>query len=286
MISYYNAKHPGLCLYVALVISTVMSFLLIDMKPTYIGLLAMAWSVFVLMRVLSFYEITHHFTDFLGGSLSMKPKEALPEFLTHKMTSKNHLKRGMYGLNALHERTALWFVLGVFYVFYFLFSNVGQFTIVEFVTSFSLFFIVGASFWSGQTYAYSDVASRLLMIVFGLLFVSVVSVLVFQNELAFSREVILENILFFNQNTALPLLGMLAIYTVGILIYSSSYGLKYSLNAMVGVFILGVLAFCALGLEQTQNNLAIWASGWSLFSIFWIRSYSYRRTRYALYQGQ
>lgn len=286
MISYYNAKHPGLCFYIALVVTTVASFLLADMKPEYIGLLAMAWSIFVMMRVLSFYEITHHFTDFMSGSLSMKPKEALPEFLTHKMTSKNHLKRGMHGLNALHERTALWFALGTLYVFYFLFGNIGQFSVVEFVTSFSLFFVVGASFWGGQTYAYSDVASRLLMVVFGLLFISVIGVIVYQNDVAFTREVVLENILSFNKNSGLPLLGMLALYTLGILIYSSSYGFKYSMNALVGVFILGVLAFCSLGLEQTSNNLAIWASGWSLFSIFWIRSYSYRKTRYALYQCQ
>ncbi|PCJ97817.1 MAG: hypothetical protein COA45_09015 [Zetaproteobacteria bacterium] len=239
------------------------------------------------MRTLSLYEVSERFTSFAKTSGASKNSNrnssALPHDLMHRMSGQNHMKRGLFAMNATHERTSLWFVLGLTYVAYHLYLSQQVMPTATLVQNLSIFFMIGAAFWAGQTYAYSNQASKLLILVGSILLGLTLWIINGATISHIYGALTLSNLISYGNNAS-PLLAALILYSAIILLYSCSYGLTYSINACIGLILISLLVICGVTFEQTSQNIALWISGWSLFSVFWIRSYSHTRKIYALYQ--
>lgn len=239
------------------------------------------------MRTLSLYEVSERFAPFAktsGASKNTNKKSsALPHDLMHRMSGQNHMNRGLFAMNATHERTSLWFVLGLAYVAYHLYLSHHAMSMGILAQNLSIFFMIGAAFWAGQTYAYSNKASKLLIVVCSLLFGLTFFTISGDTTQHIYNALTLSNLLSYGSNAS-PLLAALILYSAIILLYSCTYGLSYSINACIGLILISLLVICGVTFEQTSQNIALWISGWSLFSVFWIRSYSHTRKVYALYQ--
>lgn len=288
MISYYTSKHPGLFLYLSLITLSVFTFLFLEANTQQIGILSILWGGFVFMRTLSLYEVSERFAPFAktsGASKNTNRKSsALPHDLMHRMSGQNHMSRGLFAMNATHERTGLWFVLGLAYVAYHLYLSKYAMPIDILVQNLSIFFMIGAAFWAGQTYAYSHTASKLLIVVCSLLFGLTLFTISDATTHHIYNTLTLSNLISYSNDASTPLLAALILYSAIILLYSCTYGLSYSINACIGLILISLLVICGVTFEQTSQNIALWISGWSLLSVFWIRSYSHTRKVYALYQ--
>ncbi len=285
MISYYKSKHPGLFIYIALVIASVSAFLFADITPRDVGALSILWSLFILVRVLSFYEIGAYFIPFMQVNSPSKNHNAsaLAHDLKQKMNATANLKRGIFDMNAMHERTMLWFVLALVYVCYHLYSLYYAYTLDMLLQNICVFFMIGAAFWCGQTYSNSKSASTLLIGVFcGLFMLALYKV---SNGFSFDyTDTFLRSFTYYYDNSALPLLAALIGYSVVILVHSCFYGGQYRMNALMGLCVLSLLILCGLTFTPGTEMVAFWISGWSLFSVFWMKSYCQSYRRYALYQ--
>ena len=283
MISYYNSKHPGLFLYLLLVTASVCTFLFFDVNALHVGILSILWGCFIFLRTLSFYEINSAFTPYAAGASKSGNNSALPHDLTKRMQGKNNFKRGLFAMHAIHERTILWFVLAALYVGYHIYLLQNKMSSSVIIENLSVFFIIGAGFWAGQTYAYSDRASTILIsvcsILLGLAFFTIML------QAPTPSPITLGSVIYYG-NHATPLLAALITYSAVILLYSCIHGLNYSLNAFIGLMLISLLVICAFMFEPSSQNIALWIAGWSLFSIFWIRSYCHKSKNYTLYQCQ
>jgi len=278
MISYYNSKHPGLFIYITLVIVSVLSFLLLEINAPLVGILSISWGGFIFMRILSLYEVSEHFAPFTQKShskITNKNSSALAHDLIRRMNGEAYMKRGIFAMHAIEGRTLLWFALAFAYVAYSFYLSQNLVSQTALIQKFSIFFIIGAGFWAGQTYSYSDHASRLLLVIFALLFgMSLHNV---------STEFDI-NALNISTSNALTVLAALMVYCFIGLFYSSVKGWSYILNALIGLLLLIIMGGAGLALEDNPQLTALWLSGWSLFSIFWIRSHCRTQKRYILYQ--
>lgn len=286
MISYYNSKHPGLVIYLTLISISVLTFLFIELNTKMIGILSILWGIFIFMRTLSLYEISAHVSYFTktGEASKNRKNSALPHDLLHIMSGKNHIRRGMFAMKSTHERTGMWLILGIAYVTYTLYLSKHTVPIDILIQNLSIFFMIGSAFWAGQTYAYSNNASKIIILVCGILF----SLTLFTSNGAkidnIYNALSLVNLQYYIDDTSTILLSALIIYSAIVFIYSCKYGLRHSINACIGLIVIGMLVICNASFEQTSQNIAIWISGWSLISVFWIRSYSHRQKVYTLYQ--
>lgn len=262
-------------------------FLFLESNTQQIGILSILWGGFVFMRTLSLYEVSERFAPFAktsGASKNTNNKSsALPHDLMHRMSGQNHMSRGLFAMNATHERTSLWFVLGLAYVAYHLYLSHHAMSMGILAQNLSIFFMIGAAFWAGQTYAYSNKASTLLIVVCSFLFGLTLFTICSDTTEHIYNALTLSSLLSYGSNAS-PLLAALILYSAIILLYSCTYGLSYSINACIGLILISLLVICGVTFEQTSQNIALWISGWSLFSVFWIRSYSHTRKVYALYQ--
>lgn len=287
MISYYKSKHPGLFLYLLLISVSVFSFLFLTMTAAHIGILSILWGSFVFMRTLSLYEVSEHFLPFAkteGASKGTSKRNAtLSHDLMHRMNGNSNMKRGLFAMHAMHERTMLWFTLALFYVAYHLYLSMHLISDTLLIQSLSIFFIIGAAFWSGQTYAYSHNASKLLLLVCSALFGLTIFTLNGSATTDLANAFTLTHLLSYG-NAASPMLAALIAYSAAILLYSCASGRTYSINALFGLMIVGFLVIYGMTHTPSSQTIALWISGWSLFSIFWIRSYCHTRKSYALYQ--
>jgi len=281
--SYYTSKHPGLFIYMMLVSASVISFLYFETNPAVIGVLSILWGIFTVMRVLSLYEVSSHFNAFAKrhqvSKLTNRNASALAHDLTSRMSGTNHFRRGLLAMNCMHERTLGWFLLAVFYVGYqmHIFDSAAPkaFLVQEIAT----FLMVGAAFWAGQSYAYSNQASRSLLILFTALFG--LSIFSMKGQLFINLK-INENLL--NNDTTLWLLTILTCYCVTSLIYAFFKNMRMGLNVLGGLMLLIFMCIIFLLHDPSVPNAALWISGWALFSVFWIRAYVPRQKTYTLYQ--
>ena len=285
MIGQYTSKHPGLITYLILVSTSVLTFLFLDVKALEIGILSILWSSFILARALSFFEAgaKPELFDGVKGPSKNGKNSALPHDLTRRMNGKDQNKRSIFAMNALHERTILWLVLGIIYAAYTLSLSYEGYATSTLLQHTSVFFIIGAVFWAGQTYAYSNSASKLMLIVCCALFV----LALFETTNSFNIQwhyEIARNFTYYYDNSSLPLLAALITYTIAILAYSCIHGSEYRNNALMGMATLFVLVLYGLALKPEPNMAAFWISGLSLFSVFWIRSYCHIYKRYTVYQ--
>ncbi len=287
MISYYTSKHPGLLLYITLVTISVLSFLFFEISAPQIGLLSILWGAFILMRTLSLYEVNEHFIPFsnaAGASKDTTPNHAaLPHDLLRRMNGKENLKRGLYALTALHGRTILWFILAISYTAYNLYLAQNALPQSVIIQNLSLSFMIGAAFWAGQTYAYSNRASKLLLLTFGILFGLTLFKISTINPLHSDKILTLQN-LYHQEHTAFLILSALILYSAAILLYSLTRGLSYVPHAITGLILISLMVFYGLTSEPTPQTISLWISGWSLFSVFWIKSYCRTHKSYTLYQ--
>ncbi len=280
MISYYKSKHPGLFIYIALVCASVLSFLFLDTNASHIGILSILWGAFILMRTLSLYEIEEHanpLSDNIGASKANNSNTAdLPHDLLKKMSNKNHLKRGVLAMNSLNIRTTLWFAIAIIFLSYHIVTLQSSQPLNILIQDITGFFIIGAAFWTGQTYAYSNQASKLMLLTFGILLCITILKLNINIDTSFIFEY---SAIIKNQP-----LSILAIYSAAIFIYAFASGLTYGINAFIGLAMLTLLSICTVNIEAEPQYIALWIIGWSIISIFWVRSYSQVRRKYTLYQ--
>ncbi len=283
MISYYNSKHPGLFIYIALVLASALSFLLIEeISSAQIGILSILWGSFIFMRILSLYEVSEHFAPFTSANkahskATNKTSSPLAHDLLHRMNGQNHMKRGIFAMHAMEGRSLLWFALAFIYVAYNFYSSQSLVSQISLIENFSVFFMIGAGFWAGQTYSYSDHASKLLFTVFALLFgfsLFKAGGSINYGELSFSGDY---------DFTILSLAALMA-YCAAALFYSFAKGGVYIVNAIMGLLLITIMSALGFALEDSSQSIATWISGWSLFSIFWVRSHCRTYKRYVLYQ--
>ncbi len=276
MISYYNSKHPGLLIYIALVVISVLSFLLLEISAPQIGILSILWGGFIFMRILSLYEVSEHFASFTQKSYSKVSNgcgSALAHDLLHRMSGENHMKRGLFAMHAIEGRSLLWFALAFMYVAYNFYLSQGLVSQITLVQDISIFFMIGAAFWAGQTYSYSDYASKLLFVIFlALLGISLFNIIGSINftdiNISYSDGFI-----------------FLIAYCIIALFYSFAKGGVYIGNAFMGLLLLVVMGGVGGGFEVgSPQSIAFWISGWSLFSVFWVRSHCRTHKKYVLYQ--
>ncbi len=286
MISYYNSKHPGLFIYITLVIVSVLSFLFFELKELQIGILSIIWGGFIFMRILSLYEVSEHFMPFTKTGFSKSTNNnssPLAHDLLHRMNGTNYMKRGIFALHAIEGRTLLWFGVAFIYVAYSFYLSHDLVPRVALIQNISIFFIIGAGFWAGQTYAYSDHASKLLLIVFTVLFGTSLLNLNWVINSSYI-DILNQYSASILDGNAFIVLAILIFYCILTLFASSTKGMSYALNAVIGSILLLTLSILSTIFEHPPQMIALWISGWSLFSVFWVRSYCRTDKRYVLFQ--
>ena len=285
--SYYSSKHPGLYIYIALVIISVMSFLFIDMSSVHIGFLAILWGTYTALRTLTLYEISEHYAAYANNNEISKnhngQASALAYDLMQRMNAGRNMKRGMLALYCLNTRTILWFALALLYTAYQLHVSTPFLTKNALMEVMCTFFMIGATFWAGQSYAYSSKISRILMALFTSLFC--LSLYTLQSGLLFDDLYpALSANTFLDISNPQTLLVILVLYSTSILLFALAQENKSTSNILVGICLVSLLAACHIVLEPSRETAALWMSGWGLFSVFWIRSYGTIEKRYVLYQ--
>lgn len=282
MVSYYRSKHPGLALYIALVTLSVLTFALFQVQDGTIGLLSMAWGFYIFLRALSLLEATDRPAPFHGyGTASRETlmiPSALPHDLTTRMDGRDRMKRALFAMNALSPRSLVWLGIALCYLVFEIWRALHHLTPAQETFTLpqkaSILFMIGASFWAGQTYAYSDSASKILTSVFGFLF----TLCLFVNQSAFtdiptaSLDVSADKII----------LALLAGYSGLMLLPACTQGKTTAMNAGAGLCLIALMVLCHMVLPFSVQNTALWLSSWSLFSIFWIRAHKPRRKVYRL----
>ncbi len=289
MISYYTSKHPGLLTYITVISLSVPAFLFAKETPASLGIISILWGIYILMRCLSLYEVSELFPAHIQKRPSKntnKDSSALAYDLVSRMDSNNHIKRGKYAMQSIQERTQLWLIIGLAYVavsLYIEWKNTQILsinTISEISTS---VFIIGSAFWAGQTYAYSQSASRILL---GFLTILLAILLLYQpvpftpHELT---QIPLTPHMLSNDTAHIPL-ALLILYSTCIMLYACLKGTRQAAGAIASLCIIGVLCLYTLKIQDTPYIMALWLVGWSIVSIFWIRSFTQRQKSYMLYQ--
>lgn len=268
MISYYRSKHPGLFIYLSLLSTTVLALLLLDMTPKLVGIFSIIWGSFIIMRALSLYEVSEHFHLFASHASSSKETNHRASSLAHDLNKRrsahNHMKRGLCALNSIKTKSFLWLGLGIFYCAFYASWNYGVMHLHDIITHICIAFIIGSSFWCGQTYAYSNQASRLIIRIVSILF----SITLIANFSSFDTT------LTFDQTQLV--LSILLAYSGLCMLYALKNNADKKLNALLGIALISALTF--------YSSYPLWVCGLSLFSIVWIRAYKNTNKSYILYQ--
>ena len=284
MISYYKSSYPGLFVYLFLVTVSVLSFLFFEIKASHVGILSIVWGVFILIRIVSLYEINKFFVRYIQSEDRVEASAILPNNLIRHKDNRKRLKEGNLAICAMHERTVLWLILGLAYAgyhFYLLHNTISQSVLIK---DLAVFFIVGAVFWMGQTYAQSSHASKFLFFVFSLCFgftLFRIDGVVADNVPKTLMLLSLSSL----RESALPILSILMIYSAITLFHSFRQSVWHNINIILGLgLICSVVTYSVFFTLSAQDVTALWVSGLSLFSVFWINAYHIRHRRYILYQ--
>ncbi len=267
---------------------SVIGLLISPQNIAFIGLLSIFWGGFTFMRILSLYEVSEHIPNTQNtSSISKRTNHltaALPYDLTARMNSSRYFKRGENALNSLDPRNITWLVIASIYVIYSLHLHSSGLPLTQTIQDLSIFFIIGAAFWNGQSYAYgANSANVLLVLLIALLAISAYTAGV--HHMNFSETVIQNNILHLSQNFSLLALSFLGIYCIVTSLYA---GLSYIRNLPIAL-ISSALMLCMAAIyiaSPLSTPTALWISFWGLFSLLWIKCFTHKRKRYVLYQCQ
>lgn len=284
MMSYYNTRHPGLTIYCIL---TCVSVIFLTYAPTQnwsLGFLGMAWGGFIFFRALSLLEVADYPEPLEGLNLSSKGStQTLPTLATDllsRMDGNRNMVRGLFALHSVHTRTILWFCIALVAFFYEIYTTLhfdpAETKFLTLAQNATLYFIIGATFWAGQTYAYSNNVSRFLSIFFlillGVAFLPHVGLIDLSNFWHIPQGD--------NSSYILPILFG---YSFLALLPAYAKGRRYAMNSIVGSIILLFIILCAVTLPQDTQSYALWIAAWGLFSIFWVRSERSTRKIYRLH---
>ncbi len=268
MISYYQSKHPGLFIYLSLIIITVLTLLFFNISPKIIGILSIIWGSFLTMRTLSLYEVSEHFQLFTNSKRASKftnnSTSSLAQDLSKRKMAHNHMRRGHNALDSIKVKSFLWVIIGVVYCASYTVWNAYSNSIYDIASHICLVFIVGTSFWCGQTYAYSNQASRIILrVVSTLFFITLIT-----NPSSFNAAS--------SYDLTELILAALIIYSGACMLYALKNNAAKKINAVIGITILTIISL--------YSSYPLWMCGLSLFSIFWIRSFKNTQKSYVLYQ--
>ncbi len=291
MISYYRSKYPGLILYMILVIASII-VCAIEQTQFALGLLSIGWSIFIMMRVLSLYEMRHYRNTYRTQKPESKRSNHQVSALAYDLLSRLGVRansdKATRALYCVHERTMMWFFLALLCIGWWVYMQ-GAAVNIEHLSSLSLFFILGTVFWGGQSYASSEKISNILLFIFGGAMAWVI--LFEQSGITFTTDS--ESLItsmyqaISNHMISLFIVSVLVVYSVLILLSSSLRNHRYLLNGLAGI---GLLIFLIL---QSLNHIftnaewsdlsSLWIAGFGLFSVFWVRAQFHKRKRHILY---
>lgn len=288
MMSYYNTRHPGLIAYCILVCVSVLFIGYAPLQSWIIGFLGMTWGAYIFFRSLSLLEVADYPEPLEGLNLSSKGSSqslpTLPTDLLSRMDGNRNMIRGLFALNSVQTRTLVWFCIAFLIFLQEVYKTLHfEPTETKFITlaqNATLYFIIGATFWAGQTYAYSNNVSKFL----GGFFLSLLIVAALPS---------LENIRHMDllSSAGWPVISnnssylFIALFGYSFLALLPAYtkGQPYIINSAIGSIVLLFITLCSQTLPQGASSFALWIAAWGLFSIFWVRSTRSTRKIYRLH---
>lgn len=283
--SYYNSKHPGLFAFIVLLNVTVISILTLPVTPVLIGTLSIFWSILTLTRTLSLYEVDEHYDHITHNSeiskIDNNQGAALAYDLTHRMQGHDYFNHGKAALACVEDRTLMWFALAGLYIL----SNflLAETAIIPAPTleQIPLLFMIGATFWIGQSYAHSNTATSILGInALFLLLYGLSTTGLNTTETANITQLLTQHI---TTNPSNVMLLALIAYSAGVIIHAIIYNPHQTGIALFALATLLSLSMIYLITPTSKINTGLWIPFWTLFSLLWIRVYKTSKVRYVLY---
>lgn len=281
MVSYYSSKNPGIFIYCALVALSTLYFSLIPIYNISLGFLVLGWSGFTFMRALSLLEITTHEKPLhaaQGASrLTFYTPSNLPSDLENRLNSKDTLRNANYSLNVLNTRNILWLTLAIIYFLCEIYLNIHNISPSAYDFNFgqkvSAIFILGACFWTGQTYAQHTFLGYFLLWVFA----AALAWNVFNHNISFLHLTIPQTL------SISTLIGApLFLYSFIMLLPSFIKPRPYAINGIFGILTLLTLLSLLLMTKAHTAHISIFITGLGLFSFFWVRSNTMTKRKYIL----
>lgn len=276
--SYYNSKNPGLYAYVTLLCMSALALILMPQSNIVLGALSVLWGMICMMRTLSLFEVHEYFENRKAPDNASKQNNnqatGLAYDLAKRMNGNNYFKRGLAALECIDPRTLLWFAMaGLYTVSSFYFNHGNNIETIAYL------FMIGAAFWLGQSYAYSNAATYIIAVVCTALltyaFITLNPTISVNIIAVASQEII--------TNPALIMLIALMAYSAGVLMHALIENPRQSALTLTGIAILLTLSALYFSLDSNPKNIALWLPAWSLFSLIWIRAYKAPKKRYTLY---
>lgn len=281
MISYYSSKNPGIFIYCTLVALSALYFSLPSIHNISLGFLVLGWSGFTFMRALSLLEITTHEKPLhaaQGASrLTFYTPSNLPSDLENRLNSKDTLRNANYSLNVLNTRNILWLTLAIIYFLCEIYLNIHNISPSAYDFNFgqkvSAIFILGACFWTGQTYAQHTFLGYFLLWVFA----AALAWNVFNHNISFLHLTIPQTL------SISTLIGVpLFLYSFIMLLPSFTKPRPYVINGIFGILTLLALLSLLFMTKAHTSHISIFITGLGLFSFFWIRSTTITKKKYIL----
>ncbi len=267
---------------------SVTGFLISPQNIVLIGVLSILWGGFTLIRILSLYEVSEHIPAKQNvKEISKRTNHltsALPYDLTARMNNTKYFKRGETALKSLDLRSIIWLLIASIYVIYNIHLHSAGLPATQIIQDISVFFIIGAAFWNGQSYAYGARSGNALI----LLFIALLGTSAYTtgiHHIDFSETAIRNNILSLSQNLSLFVLSFLAIYCIITSLYAGLSSIKKLPIALVSAALMLCMAtiYIAAPLSTTTG---LWVSCWGLFSLLWVKCFTHSKKKYVLYQCQ
>ncbi len=326
-----------LFIYVLLLGTTTMAFAFFHVSNERLGLLAVLWGVVLIVRLKGLRDFSQRLKNAGHYDYSeYNPAMSLPLRILNQLSHEQYMQRGMMALRALRLPGMFWIAFALAFAAWgaamTLFPSIPDpvpamknnlDAVVREITGENMksyavglliaarrlcvLFIIGASFWLGQSYAYRTPA-RPLRILCALLLAA--SFLVnFANE-SFTTLLLIDlrkigpygfgwesMELLQSMNLApQPLTPVsqraLELGWIGLFLFYAPWGLcAFSLlracwkeyeraaYAVRGLLVLSVLLFSDLFLAAGDQMIALWVSGWAAFAPYWIRAHRHTKRK-------
>ena len=252
------------------------------------GILSVLWGVFTLIRILSLYEVNEHIPKRQNNKQISKQTNHLPSALAYDLTTRmnksSYSRHGEFALKSFNLRNMTWFIIAGIYALYNIQINSAHIHYIETINHICTFFIIGAAFWAGQTYAYNKQASRALLGIFMLL-IGISTYINDIHHIQFSEAIIKNNILGLSQNLSIFILLFLAVYCVITSLYAGLSSFKKLPIALLCSSLIILMATLYIS-TPLPASIPLWLSFWGLFSVLWVRCFAQSKKHYVLYQCQ
>lgn len=283
--SYYTSSNPGFFAYIALTTASILGLLIHPQSTLFIGILSICWGIFVLIKILSLYEVSEIIPQNRRQEISKNNNHltsSLAYDLTARMHNSAHLKHGKKALQLLDIRNLIWLSIAGAYALYTL--RHGHENNTETIKNLSVFFIIGATFWNGQSYAYNKSTQTLLLA----LFTGLATFCLFYTTPYFNipaAQEIFSNIKSLKQDTPTLILATLCLFCIIAPVYNSITSRAKYTYTMIAILIITVMALLYI-VPTIQQSISLWISLWGLLSLFWFTQSGKTKQRFVLYQCQ